>query len=106
MFQYRGYMTISRNQMLEFADQYGTPLYVYDGDEIINHYRELYDFIGHKKLQICYAMKANYNFHILKMLNSVGAALDTVSLGDVLLALRAGFPANKIIYTANNITDQ
>ena len=106
MFQYRGYMTISRNQMLEFAAQYGTPLYVYDGDEIINHYRELYDFIGHKKLQICYAMKANYNFHILKMLNSVGAALDTVSLGDVLLALRAGFPANKIIYTANNITDQ
>ncbi len=98
-------MTISRNQMLELAAKFGTPLYVYDGDEIINHYRELYDFIGYKGLQVCYAMKANYNFAMLKMLNSVGAALDTVSPGDVQMALRAGFPANKIIYTANNMTD-
>lgn len=98
-------MTISRNQMLELAAKFGTPLYVYDGDEIINHYRELYDFIGCKNLQIYYAMKANYNFAILKMLNSVGAALDTVSPGEVRMALRAGFPVGKIIYTANNMTD-
>lgn len=98
-------MTISRNQMLELALKFGTPLYVYDGDEIINHYRELYDFIDYGKLQICYAMKANYNFSILKMLNSVGAAVDAVSPGDVHMALRAGFPVDKIIYTANNMTD-
>ncbi len=98
-------MTISRNQMLELAGKFGTPLYVYDGDEIINHYRELYDFIGYPKLQICYAMKANYNFSMLKMLNSVGAAVDAVSPGDVYMALKAGFPADKIIYTANNMTD-
>jgi len=98
-------MTISRNQMLDLASKFGTPLYVYDGDEIINHYRELYDFISYNKLQICYAMKANYNFSILKMLNFVGAALDTVSPGDVYMALAAGFPPEKIIYTANNMTD-
>jgi len=91
--------------MLELSAKFGTPLYVYDGDEIINHYRELYDFIGYKKLQIYYAMKANYNVNILKMLNSVGAGLDTVSPGDVYMALKAGFPVNKIIYTANNMTD-
>ena len=99
-------MTISRNQMLEFAAAYGTPLYVYDGDEIINHYRELYDFIGHKKLRIYYAMKANYNFNILKMLESVGAGIDAVSPGDVYMALAAGFPVDRIIYTANNMTDE
>jgi len=92
--------------LINLANKYGTPLYVYDGDLILQRYKELYNFIKYPKLKILYAMKANYNFHILKMLNENGAYLDTVSPGDVLLALKAGFSPEHLLYTANNMTDK
>ncbi len=90
--------------MLELAGKHGTPLFVYDGDMIVQRYNDLYNYIKWPKLKIHYAMKANYNFKLLKMLNEAGASLDTVSPAEVLLALRAGFSQDRIIYTANNMT--
>ncbi len=98
-------MTTDRKLLLELAQKYGTPLFVYDGDMIIERYRELYNYIQYPRLKIHYAMKANYNFHILQLLNEAGASLDTVSPAEVLLALRAGFSPERIIYTANNMTE-
>jgi len=92
--------------LINLANEYGTPLYVYDGDLILQRYKELYEFIQYPKLKILYAMKANYNFNILKMLNENGAYLDTVSPGDILLALKAGFSPEKLLFTANNLTDE
>ncbi len=97
---------LTNEQLLNAAKEYGTPLFVYDGDAVVQHYRELYDFIKWPKLKIHYAMKANYNFELLKLLNANNAALDTVSPGDVMLALKAGFTTDRIIYTANNMTDE
>ncbi|MDD5727270.1 MAG: diaminopimelate decarboxylase [Victivallales bacterium] len=98
-------MSLDRNLLLKLAREYGTPLYVYDGDLILRRYRELYDFIAYPKLKIHYAMKANYNFRLLRELRAAGAGIDAVSPGDVLLALKAGFSPADIIYTANNVTD-
>ena len=98
-------MTISKEKLIELGEKYETPLYVYDGDLIVKKYKEIYDFIKYDRLKIYYAMKANYNFKILKLLNENGAYIDAVSPGDVLLALKAGFPKNKILFTANKITD-
>ncbi len=97
---------MNKKQLINLAQKYGTPLYVYDGDLIIQRYQELSDFIPWKKLKIYYAMKANYNLHLLKLLNKKGAYLDAVSPGDVLLALKAGFSKEKILFTANKITDE
>ncbi|MDD5600118.1 MAG: hypothetical protein PHV82_19390, partial [Victivallaceae bacterium] len=99
-------MSLNRNLLLELAREYGTPLYVYDGDMIVQRYRELYDFIKWPGLKIHYAMKANYNLCILNALQAAGAGIDAVSPGDVMLALKAGFPPDRIIYTANNVTDE
>ena len=99
-------MSLSKELLLDLAQEYGTPLYVYDGDMIVEHYKELYDFIKWPKLKIHYAMKANYNFSILKALNEAGAGIDAVSPGDVMMALKAGFTPERIIYTANNVTDE
>lgn len=97
--------TLSDEMLISLAKEYGTPLYVYDGDLILQRYKELYDFIKWSKLRIYYAMKANYNVGILRYLNKNGAYLDTVSPAEVHLALKIGFPKDKILYTANNMTD-
>lgn len=96
---------LSKELLLQAVKEYGTPLYVYDGDEVVQRYNDLYNFIKWPKLKIHYAMKANYNFELLKLLNAQNASLDTVSPGDVMLALKAGFSTDRIIYTANNMTD-
>ena len=98
-------MAISREILLDAAEKFGTPLYVYDGDMVIQRYKELYDFISYPNLKIHYAMKANYNFELLKLLNQAGANLDTVSPAEILLAFKAGFTPDRIIYTANNMTE-
>lgn len=93
-------------RLLGLGKKYGTPLYTYDGDLIVKRYKELYDFIPWKKLQIYYAMKANYNLAILKVLEKEGACIDAVSPGDVLMAMKAGFSKERILFTANKITDE
>ena len=95
----------NRDQLLELAKTYGTPLYVYDADKVVENYRSLYNYIKYDKLQVHYALKANYNVALLKALRDAGAALDTVSPGEVHLALALGFAPEKIIFTANNLTD-
>ena len=93
------------DMLLELADQYGTPLYVYDLDRVVDNYKNLFNFIKYEKLQVHYALKANYNIALLKALRDAGAGLDTVSPGEVHLALALGFEREKIIFTANNLTD-
>lgn len=99
-------MHLKNELLIKLAEKYGTPLYVYNGDLIIQRYKELFDFIIWPKLRIFYAMKANYNFAILKLLNKIGACIDAISPAEVLLAMKAGFNADRILYTANNMTDE
>ena len=84
---------ISDESLLEFAKEYGTPLYVYDGALVVERYRDLFKFIPYDRLKIHYALKANYNPGLLTLLRDAGAAL------------KLGFPRERIIYTANNMTD-
>ena len=99
-------MSISNEVLLQAVKDFGTPLYIYDGDMVVQRYKELYDFIKWPKLKVHYAMKANYNFELLKLLNEAGASLDTVSPAEILLAMKAGFSKDRIIYTANNMTEE
>ena len=98
-------MSLSRDILIRAAAEYGTPLFVYDGDAVIQHYRSLYDYIPWPQLRIHYAMKANYNYQLLRRLSAVGACIDAVSPGDVVMARKAGFPVDRILYTANNMTE-
>ena len=98
--------SIDKNSFINYAEKYGTPLYVYDADLIVERYKELYKYITWPKLKILYAMKANYNIGILSLLKNSKAYLDTVSPAEVHLALKLGFSKEDILYTANNITDE
>ena len=99
-------MHLKNELLIKLAKKYGTPLYVYDGDLIIQKYNELLDCFKWPKVKMYFAVKTNYNPHILKILYKQGASIDAVSLGEVHMALKCGFGANKIMYTANSLSDE
>ena len=90
---------------LTLAEHFGTPLFVYDGDMVIERYNDLRRFINHPRLELQYALKANFNMALLNELKDAGCGIDAVSPGEVEYALHLGFSPDKIIYTANNMTD-
>ncbi|MBQ9754571.1 MAG: diaminopimelate decarboxylase [Lentisphaeria bacterium] len=92
-------------QLLTLAEHFGTPLFVYDGDMVIERYNDLRRFIDHPRLELQYALKANFNMALLNELKDAGCGIDAVSPGEVEYALHLGFSPDKIIYTANNMTD-
>jgi len=81
------------------AEEYGTPLYVYDFDYITNRYTTLKDAFAGKKSIINYAVKANSNLSVIAHLAKLGAGADCVSIGEVNRALTAGVDKYKIIFS-------
>jgi len=88
-----GFLFIDGVSSLELARLYGTPLYVYSENMIKRRYRELKKALNlyYPRNRILYAAKANTNLSVLRVLLEEGAELDTVSPGEVFLALEAGF---------------
>ncbi len=94
--------TISLESLVE---KYGSPLYVYDSNKIKHQYQRMCNaFSGVEKFQLKYACKALSNISILKYINSLGSGLDTVSIQEVEIGLKAGFSPDKIIYTPNGVS--
>jgi len=91
--------------LLQLAEQFGSPLYVYDADKIKSQYNRLTKaFSKVEKLRINYAMKALSNVAILQLLQEMGSGLDTVSIQEVQLGLHAGYDPEKIFYTPNGVS--
>ena len=92
------------SQLIEIAKTHGTPVYVYDGDLIVNRCKTFLDaFKGFPaKVKCCYAVKANTNLTILKIIKNMGYGADIVSLGELDAVLTAGFSREDIVYTSNS----
>lgn len=91
--------------LLQLAEQFGNPLYVYDAEKIQSQYNRLSKaFSKVNKLRINYAMKALSNVAILQLLKEMGSGLDTVSIQEVMLGLHAGYEPEKIFYTPNGVS--
>jgi len=91
--------------LLAIAEEFGTPVYVYDTEKIEYQYNKLTSaFKGVKQLKINYAVKALSNISILKLFKQLNSGLDTVSIQEVQLGLAAGFQAEDIIYTPNGVS--
>ncbi len=89
----------------EIVKKYGTPLYVYDEEVIRFKYKELADCFSYPKIKIHYACKANTNPVIMGILHEEGAGIDAVSPGEIMVAFKAGFKADEIVFTATSVTD-
>jgi diaminopimelate decarboxylase len=93
------------NDLLQLAEQFGSPLYVYDAEKIKSQYNRLTKaFSKVPNLRINYAMKALSNVAILQLLRDMGSGLDTVSIQEVQLGLHAGYAPEKIFYTPNGVS--
>lgn len=92
-------------ELVQLAEQFGSPLYVYDAEKIQSQYHRLTSaFAKVERLRINYAVKALSNLAVLQLLKQVGSNLDTVSLQEVQLGLHAGFEPQQIIYTPNGVS--
>ena len=83
----------------KLARSYGTPLYVYSGDIIVDNFRKFDRAFSHVPHLICYALKANSNLSIARILRQAGAGTDIVSGGELYRALKAGFEPQKIVFS-------
>jgi diaminopimelate decarboxylase len=72
------------------ADEFGTPLYVYSAATILDHYRRLDAALGGVDHEVAYAVKANSNLSVLRLLANEGAGFDIVSGGELFRVIKAG----------------
>jgi diaminopimelate decarboxylase len=77
-------------ELASLAEQHGTPLYVYSRKTILDHYRRLNRALEPLDREICYAVKANSNLAILRILAEEGAGFDIVSGGELYRIITAG----------------
>lgn len=89
----------------KLAEKFDTPLYVISETRIRRNFQRLQSALKqhYEKVKIFYAAKANSNLAVLKILESEGANVDTVSPGEVLMALTSGFTPDRIIFTGTSV---
>ena len=81
------------------ARREGTPLYVYSAAAIRDRLQGLQSALQGLDALVCYAVKANSNQAILQLMADAGAGADIVSGGELLRSLRAGIPADRIVFS-------
>ena len=102
-------LTIAGEDCASIADRFGTPVYVYNIERVIENYKRLRDSLTHyadRDVVVYYAVKANPNPVILESLAHEGAHADVVSPYEAELALRNGYDASKVMFTGTSVTDE
>lgn len=87
----------------DLAQEYGTPLFVYDANKIESQYHRMVNAFDVEKLKINYACKALTNINILKLMHGLGSGIDAVSIEEIKLSLLAGFDPQAIVFTPNSV---
>ncbi|MFZ4772046.1 MAG: diaminopimelate decarboxylase, partial [Ferruginibacter sp.] len=94
---------LSPEHLNELATAFGSPLYVYNADQITEQYNRLTTAFAQTDTRFFYACKALTNIHVLRHINSIGCNIDCSSINEVKLALFAGCTPNNVLYTSNGI---
>jgi len=99
-FQYQnGTLCAEDVPVAEIAAQVGTPFYCYSTATLTRHYRVFIDALEGMDALVCYSVKANSNLAVIRTLARLGSGTDVVSGGELTRALRAGVPAERIVFS-------
>tara|TARA_B100001093_G_scaffold206793_1_gene198735 strand:+ start:241 stop:1473 length:1233 start_codon:yes stop_codon:yes gene_type:complete len=82
----------------DIVEEYGSPAYIYSSAEIEKNFKVYKDEVRDIDL-VCYAVKANSNLHILRLLSDLGSGFDVVSGNELKRCLLAGADKNKIVFS-------
>jgi diaminopimelate decarboxylase len=93
--------TLSNQQLIDIAKEFGTPVYIYHAERIAEQYEKLKTAFKGGDARFFYACKSLTNINILKWMKQIGASLDCVSINELKLGLKAGFAPQEILYTPN-----
>jgi diaminopimelate decarboxylase len=94
---------LTHQELISIAEEFGTPLYVYHAEKIAAQFERLNSAFRNSNAVFFYACKALTNINILRYIKNIGANVDCSSINEVKLALHAGFPSSRILYTSNGI---
>jgi diaminopimelate decarboxylase len=100
-YQNKSQLFVENVAISEVANAVGTPFYCYSKNCLIDNYQEFVLAMEANKIsdyKICYAIKANYNIHVVSLLSSLKAGIDAVSAGEIYRALKAGINPQKIVF--------
>ncbi len=86
------------------ANQYGTPLYVYDEDTIIRNVQEILSSFNYPRTKVLYSIKANPNPYILQLLYTMGLGFEASSPGEALLAIKIGAEPSRVLFTGSSVS--
>jgi len=88
----------------ELLKEYGSPLYVYDEDILRERCQEIKNLMGYENFRVNYSAKANTNVELLRIIREEGLDVDAMSPGEMYLEMKAGFPAERIMFIGNNVS--
>ncbi len=99
-FQYRdGQLCAEAVPLARIAEAVGTPFYCYSTATLERHYRVFAEAVADLPATVCFAVKANPNIAVIRTLARLGAGADVVSGGEMMKALEAGVPAERIVFS-------
>ena len=99
-----GHLRLDGVDIVELSEKEGTPLLVTSKKRIVDNYRRIWKAFstGYEKVEIKYALKANPNPSVVKILRDLGCGSDVSSPFELMLAEKLGFDRKKILYSPNN----
>lgn len=103
----RGHLVVGGCDAVELAERFGTPLYVVDEQRVRENYRRFHRAFAKRwpSVLVCYALKANSNLGICKVLQSEGAGAEVSSGNELRNALKVGVPGDRIVFNGNYKTN-
>jgi diaminopimelate decarboxylase len=88
---------------VRLAEEFGSPLYVYNESILRNRCRDLKGLISYPDFSVNYSLKANSNLELLKIVRSEGLTVDAMSPGEIYLNTLAGYKPQEILFISNNV---
>lgn len=95
----KGCLFIENKAAIDVAEEFGTPCYVYSKNSIQTNFNRFKDAFGKRKNLVCYAVKANSNIAVIKILADLGSGFDIVSGGELSRVLAAGGDPSKVVFS-------